>query len=64
MLGSCNLKRRSFGQFAELNALVSQPTLCAQLEAALETLVRDSAPVTDADLAFAEPKATIEEWLG
>ena len=39
MVGSCNLKRRSFGQFAELNALIAQPSCTRQLRRELETLV-------------------------
>ena len=64
MIGSCNLKQRSFGQFAELNALVVQPQCTSQLAAELDILTQESKPVTREDLKFAEPKATIEEWLG
>ena len=64
MVGSCNLKQRSFGQFAELNALIVQPSCTRQLERELAKLVSDSKAVVESDLRFSEPKATIEEWLG
>ena len=66
MIGSCNLKQRSFGQFAELNALVVQPLLARELERELEAIVAQSERVArDAEaLRYAEPRATIEEWLG
>jgi hypothetical protein len=48
----------------ELNALIVQPQCTRQLAAELGRLVRESARVTQNDLKFAEPKATIEEWLG
>jgi len=48
----------------ELNALIVQPQCTRQLAAELGRLVRESARVTQDDLKFAEPKATIEEWLG
>ena len=64
MIGSCNLKQRSFGQFAELNALIVQPSCTRQLERELAKLVSDSKAVVESDLRFSEPKATIEEWLG
>ena len=67
MVGSCNLKRRSFGQFAELNALITQPSLAKQLERELTLVASQSERVCarDADaLRYAEPRATIEEWLG
>ena len=66
MVGSCNLKRRSFGQFAELNALIAQPSCTRQLRRELETLVGMSEEIFRGDpfLDFAEPKASVEEWLG
>ena len=66
MIGSCNLKQRSFGQFAELNALITQPLLARQLERELEAIVAQSERVgVGAEaLRYAEPRATIEEWLG
>ena len=67
MIGSCNLKQRSFGQFAELNALITQPSLAKQLERELTLVASQSERVCsrDADaLRYAEPRATIEEWLG
>jgi phosphatidylserine/phosphatidylglycerophosphate/cardiolipin synthase-like enzyme len=67
MIGSCNLKQRSFGQFAELNALITQPSLAKQLERELTFVASQSERVCsrDADaLRYAEPRATIEEWLG
>ena len=64
MIGSCNLKQRSFGQFAELNALVVQPQCTRDLAAELDALTRESRPVTREDLRYAEPKATIEEYCG
>ena len=66
MIGSCNLKQRSFGQFAELNALITQPPVARQLERELEAIVAQSERVgPDADATrYAEPRATIEEWLG
>ena len=66
MIGSCNLKQRSFGQFAELNALITQPPVARQLERELEAIVAQSERVDpDADATrYAEPRATIEEWLG
>jgi phosphatidylserine/phosphatidylglycerophosphate/cardiolipin synthase-like enzyme len=66
MVGSCNLKRRSFGQFAELNALIAQPSCTRQLRRELEKLVGMSEEIFRGDpfLDFAEPKATVEEWLG
>ena len=65
-IGSCNLKQRSFGQFAELNALITQPPVARQLERELEAIVAQSERVgPDADATrYAEPRATIEEWLG
>jgi hypothetical protein len=64
MIGSCNLKQRSFGQFAELNALIVQPSCTRQLEKELAKLVSESELVVESDMRFSEPKATIEEWLG
>jgi phosphatidylserine/phosphatidylglycerophosphate/cardiolipin synthase-like enzyme len=67
MIGSCNLKQRSFGQFAELNALIVQPLLARELESELEAIVAQSERVASEDaeaLRYAEPRATIEEWLG
>ena len=66
MVGSCNLKRRSFGQFAELNALITQARCTKQLGEEMEKLVRDSEEVTSGSeaLVFEEPRATVEEWLG
>jgi phosphatidylserine/phosphatidylglycerophosphate/cardiolipin synthase-like enzyme len=67
MIGSCNLKQRSFGQFAELNALIVQPLLARELECELEAIVAQSERVASEDaeaLRYAEPRATIEEWLG
>ena len=66
MVGSCNLKRRSFGQFAELNALIAQPSCTRQLRRELEKLVGMSEEIFRGDpfLDFAEPKASVEEWLG
>ena len=66
MVGSCNLKRRSFGQFAELNALIAQPSCTRQLRRELKTLVGMSEEIFRGDpfLDFAEPKASVEEWLG
>ena len=64
MIGSCNLKQRSFGQFAELNALIVQSQCTRKLAGEFNRLVGESARVTADDLRFAEPKATIEEWLG
>ena len=67
MIGSCNLKQRSFGQFAELNALIVQPLLARELECELEAIVAQSERVASEDaeaLRYNEPRATIEEWLG
>jgi phosphatidylserine/phosphatidylglycerophosphate/cardiolipin synthase-like enzyme len=64
MLGSCNLKQRSLGQFVELNASIRQPALTMALRRQLVQLVEESLPLTKDDLVFSEPKATIEEWLG
>ena len=64
MLGSCNLKQRSLGQFVELNASIRQPALTMALRRQLVQLVEESLPLTEEDLVFSEPKATIEEWLG
>jgi hypothetical protein len=64
MLGSCNLKQRSLGQFVELYASIRQPALTMALRRQLVQLVEESLPLTEDDLVFSEPKATIEEWLG
>ena len=53
--------------FAELNALITQPSLAKQLERELTLFASQSERVCsrDADaLRYAEPRATIEEWLG
>lgn len=64
MLGSCNLKQRSLGQFVELNAEIRQPILTRALREELDQIINESLPSVDEDLEYAEPKATIEEWLG
>ena len=64
MMGSCNLKQRSLGQFVELNALIRQPALTVALRRQLEFIMKDSQTANMDDLRFSEPKATIEEWLG
>jgi hypothetical protein len=64
MLGSCNLKQRSLGQFVELNAEIQQPILTRALRAKLDDIINESLPICDDDLLYAEPKATVEEWLG
>ena len=64
MLGSCNLKQRSLGQFVELNASIRQPALTMALKRQLRGLVNDSLALTERDLRYMEPKATIEEWMG
>jgi hypothetical protein len=64
MLGSCNLKQRSLGQFVELNASICQPALTMALRRQLSRIVSESTPLTSEDFRFNEPKATIEEWLG
>ena len=64
MLGSCNLKQRSLGQFVELNASMRQPALTMALRRHLKELVDESLPLQAEDLLYLEPKATIEEWLG
>jgi hypothetical protein len=58
------LKQRSLGQFVELNASIQQPALTMALRRQLVQLVEESLPLTEDDLVFSEPKATIEEWLG
>ena len=64
MLGSCNLKQRSLGQFVELNASIRQPALTMALRRHLRGLVNESLALTERDMRYMEPKATIEEWLG
>ncbi len=64
MMGSCNLKQRSLGQFVELNALIRQPALTVALRRQLDFIMKDSQTAKMEDLRFSEPKATIEEWLG
>ena len=66
MIGSCNLKQRSFGQFAELNALIVQPGVARQLGDELVAIITASEKVEIGSeaLRYAEPKATIEEWCG
>lgn len=64
MLGSCNLKQRSLGQFVELNAEIHQPILTRALRMKLDEIINESLPICDDDLTYAEPKATVEEWLG
>jgi hypothetical protein len=64
MMGSCNLKQRSLGQFVELNALIRQPALTVALRRQLDFIMKDSQIAKMEDLRFSEPKATIEEWLG
>lgn len=66
MIGSCNLKQRSFFQFAELNALIVQPLVAKQLGNELVAIITGSERVVIGGpaLAYKEPKATIEEWCG
>ena len=64
MIGSCNLKQRSLGQFVELNATIRQPALTMALRRHLRELAHEASPLSADDLRYQEPKATIEEWLG
>ncbi|KAK3279387.1 hypothetical protein CYMTET_12728 [Cymbomonas tetramitiformis] len=64
MLGSCNLKTRSFDQFAELNAVINERAFSIKLQKELFILREESASVHHSELEYFRLKADIEEWLG
>jgi len=66
LVGSCNFKGRSFGQFAELCALFTEPEFTSSLEQAISTLMMEAERVSSAcALPRADPTvALVEQWLG
>ena len=63
-LGSCNMRQRSFGQFQELNIITQDEKFLEDLENELEIIAFASFDANDEDFLYAEPKASIEEFLG
>lgn len=61
--GSANLKRYSLNVLGELNALVTLPTLNADLESAVDALFAESEEITG-PLRYWRLKAVVEERLG
>jgi len=66
LVGSCNFKRRSFGQFEELCALFTDQEFNSALSNAIGQLLEESEPVVSACSlpAFDPTVAAIEQWLG
>jgi len=62
-LGSCNLKRNSFRLFAELNARLGDPALCAALGWQFDRLWEEAAPAP-ARLRYGRLRAWIETKFG
>ena len=63
-LGSCNMRQRSFGQFQELNIITRDEKFREDLESELENIAFASFDADDEDFLYAEPKASVEEFLG
>jgi phosphatidylserine/phosphatidylglycerophosphate/cardiolipin synthase-like enzyme len=63
-LGSCNMRQRSFGQFQELNIITRDENFREDLESELENIAFGSFDADDEDFLYAEPKASVEEFLG
>jgi phosphatidylserine/phosphatidylglycerophosphate/cardiolipin synthase-like enzyme len=63
-LGSCNMRQRSFGQFQELNIITRDEKFREDLENELSSIAFASFDADDEDFLYAEPKASVEEFLG
>ena len=63
-LGSCNMRQRSFGQFQELNIITRDKKFREDLENELSSIAFASFDADDEDFLYAEPKASVEEFLG
>lgn len=65
VLGSCNLKHRSFAQFEELNAHITDEVFCAALWSALGALLGEAKRCTGPQqLAFSGVAAVCQEEFG
>ena len=58
------MRQRSFGQFQELNIITQDEKFLEDLENELEIIAFASFDANDEDFLYAEPKASIEEFLG
>ena len=62
--GVATLSSDPSGSSSNWNASIRQPALTMALKRQLRGLVNDSLALTERDLRYMEPKATIEEWMG